>query len=76
LVASQAAPQGTPLKPQEAIEQYLAAHPDYIDPKEIANVLNMRVQTVILILSKLANAGHLHKAGDGTFHSLDTIADA
>jgi hypothetical protein len=75
-VASQTAPPGTPLKPQEAIERYLAAHPDYIDPKQIANALNMRVQTVILILSKLANAGQLHKAEDGTFHSLDTITDA
>jgi uncharacterized membrane protein len=67
---SQPAQPVTSPRPQEAIERYITGHPGELRPKDIASALGIaRVQTVNLILSKLAYKGSIHKAQDGTFRT-------
>ena len=59
------------VKPQEAIERYVAAHPGDIDPRKVSAALGIRVQTVVLIPSKFADTGKgIEKTQDGKFRSV------
>jgi len=55
--------------PQKAIEDYVASQlGKCVTAAQVAGALQMRTQTVALILGKLAHTGHLGKNDDGSFN--------
>ncbi len=57
-----------PVGPQKAIENYVASQRGKrITAAQVSGALDIRAQTVALILGKLAHSGHLGKNDDGSF---------